>query len=1389
MNKTNRAVTAWALAASIVLPCAAATPKQSYNPDATPQRQELRQLSGFAKSAAPASRKTMRVRQAAPAEWNGRKFKGALIMSNAWAEMSITEIPYGIYDFTVGESITSTPLYTQMVGDWMSGAPYRGSFYGIRNVNMFGTLTGSVNEVIDLTSYTQTHQFFGPAEYSVLPSCMAYDFVDGEIYGAFYNDDLSGLNWVKYDTKTLQPDIVCSFRNRFNVLAMAAAPDGNLYAINTDGDLYTLDRKTSRASLVGFTGVNVAAYTQSMTWDPQSNTLLWAAITPTGSALYSLDPVNLSSTLIKRFADNEQIASLWIDTDTPMAGAPAAPQLAWNFSSPGAYDGNVSVTCPGAGKLTVWLDGEAVVEEQNVTTGQTVNIPFSNLDERTHHVSAVVKNDTGYSPVGEAFRYVGNDVPLPVTDLNFAENEGTATVTWTAPAVGVEGGYLNPAELFYKVVRIPENLEVASHLTSTTFTEQLPDGVRRYAYRVTPWNGVKEGESTLSNSIIYGQSYTVPYVDDFSAEGALDVYTILDVDGNGETWHINPYSGNNLVEAAVPYDENTAQANDWLLTPNVRLEAGHVYRVTTHMRNMWTGTPEKIAFGFVPGTDLDISNMTSIREFEFNTPSMTLEDQSADFSVPADGDYKLALGYLSEKGGGRGGVFMSQFRIEEVGLATAPAAPSALTVTPDPSKAQKATIAFTAPTLTLGGNALSGQLSANIYIDGGTEAIGTVSGIQPGAQATWTDNTDPAPGYHTYTVRCSNASGLGGDISAREFIGIFTAPFHDDVSTESLPLYTFKAVGYTPDPNYPEMTYGTYPEPCISVIHFNSTPDQQDLYIVLPEMRLNDESVYKLKFNLQGSYYAEGCRYEVTYGTSPEPADQTNVAFAVDKTGYGMEEREGLIVLPEGGDYYIAFHIVSAGNVDDYVSVSLNDIDLQYEGSALSPSVVTDLVAASELTSKLTMKAPAVDYAGRPLQELTKVEVYRNGSLLPVHTFENPTPGEELEWIDDNAVLGANSYFIVPSNSHGRGNAVTVKSFIGYDQPLAPSDFSILPSADNQTATISWTAPRRGINGGVVDEEEMTYTLLQLIPATDTTEAKTVVIKSGIKETSYTLERTPTDAQALEFYAVAAITPQGNSETAMNFTILGKPYALPFIETFPNGVASNNNWINAGNTNYGIQALPTSEAILEANGYTGITDQNGDNGVFLMLNGYNGTSENPVPFAVLSPKVTLGDCTDPMLSFYVYNIASGYQTVPSLRIFASNNEADFADLGTTQLDNSRTWTKVTYDLGQFAGRPGALLFQLVATAGGYLDPILIDNFSVYSKQNGIEDILGNDSDSNVMALSGAILTRGALGQQVDVFATDGTRVASWKADDRSRAVAPGIYIVRFAGRSYKVNVK
>lgn len=1382
-----------ALSLAVMLPASAlaGSPQQ-----APPQMQALKPV--YAESAAPAptAKKTLKMRQAAPADWSGRTFKGALIMSNTWADLQITDVPYGIYEFTIGEKITAKPLFTSMSGNWMSGAPYRDSFYGVRNINMFGSLTGVCNEVVNLKDYTLSRsKFADEPSYALLPSCMTYDFVSGTIRGIFYNDDLTGLNWVNYDTKALEPEILCSFRNRFNVLAIAASPDGTLYAVNTDGDLYSIDRETSRATLLGYTGVNVAAYSQSMTWDPQSNSLLWAAVTPTGSALYSLDPVNLTSTLIKHFPNGEQVSSIWIDDCSPMAGAPTTPTLSWQFASPGSHDGIIGVTCPGAGKLSVWLDGEPVKEEVSVSNGEVVNINFSELSEETHHVSATVRNDAGYSPVGEEFRYVGNDTPKAVTDLTFTEEEGKATLTWNIPETGVEDGYINPATLYYKIVRIPDNVEVADHLTGTTFTEQLPDGVRRYAYKVTPYNGDKQGESTLSNSIIYGLSFEIPYVDNFDSEGCLDTYTLLDVDGDGRTWTVNNNTGSNLIESQVSYVENV-NANNWLLTPKIKLQAGRLYRYTVHMRNMYPDTPEKIIFGYVPGTDNDITNLHTAGELNVATPFMTLLDQSVEFSVPADGIYKLALGYQAPYQGGYG-VFMSQLRAEEIGLLTAPAAVENLTVTPDPNKDSKATISFTAPTLSLEGKELAGALTANIYRDSNLKTpAGSVPGVKPGEQSQWIDEAVPTPGYHTYTVRMANDSGEGLDVAATELIGIFTPPFHQEFnSAEDLGLFRYKTVGYEEDPNVPEMTFGTYPVPSLSFSHFNDSADDVYMYVVLPQVRFDNESVYKLSFDWNGQWYSTEeeaeSRYSVTYGTSPEPEDQTNVAFFFPKnTTYNMEKKEGLLILPEGGDLYVAIRVKSPGDTYDYVMASMTNIDIQYEGSALAPSVVTDLVAASELTSKLTMKAPAVDYAGRPLKELNKIEVYRNGGLIPVHTFENPTPGEALEWVDENAVLGFNSYYIVPSNSHGRGKAVTVKSFIGYDQPTAPASIAIVPSADNQSATLSWPAPRRGVNGGVLNEEEMTYTVYQYIPASDTAQEQMLPLKSGLKETTYTPEREATDKQELIFYAVTVTTPEGTSDPAMLFTILGRPYELPFYESFPNGEAGSGLWLNTGNTNYGLQALPTSDDILLYNGYTGMTSQDGDKGLYLFLNGYNAEGGNVVPFAVLSPKFNLGDCTDPILSFWTYNYKSGaYAYSPQLNVSASCDEAEFIDLGTVTHEGSGEWTCHQFDLTPMVGKSGAMILQFVPISAGYKDPILMDNFSILSKKSGLQNLDAAGSSCNVFGIAGAILTRGALGSTVSVYAANGMKVAEWKADDKCHSIAPGIYLVKIGGKTFKVNVK
>ncbi len=1319
-----------------------------------------------------------------PSDFMNRSFSGALISAESWMDMWITEVPYGIYDFTLSsDGITRSERYTGMSQDWMSGAVKRNRFYGIRNVNMFGSLTGVVFSEVDLAANESVREVFADEpSFGLLPSAMAYDYASGDIYGVFYNSDLTGYNWSRFNTKTLEQEVICQFNGRFNPVAMASAPDGLLYVVNTDGDLYTVNRTNSRVSLVGHTGVNVAAYTQAMTWDSATNTFLWMAVTPTGPALYSLDPEGPVSTLVQRGADGEQLAAIFFDTAERMDGTPAAPvSLKWNFSAPGAFDGTVTLQCPDAGELTVYLDGEPVKEAVSVTAGSNITIPFSGLSNATHHVSAMMHNATGWSPVAESFQYAGYDVPLPVTGLTFSESGGVASLSWNAPAGGVEGGYIDPSALYYKIYRLPDGVEVASHHTSTTFSETLPSGVKRYSYRVVPFNGdARQGEAVVSNALVYGESYELPFRDDFAMEGALDVYTLIDGDGDGQNWGLSGvYLSSNTI-----YDADKDVTDNWILSPKMKLETGKLYRVTLHMRNMWGGNPDMMAVGYTLGDTRE--SIIVAGELEVNTPSMTLLDHNVDFYVPSAGDYKIALGFITPRGSG-GGVFIDNFEVREVGALTAPAAVSGLTVTPDAGRAPEATLDFTAPSEAIDGSALSGMLTAVIYRDG--DRIGEKPGISAGAQVEWTDDTEPAPGNHIYTVRMSNGDGEGMDASAAAFVGVYTAPFNDPLDTrEAVSYYTYLTSGFTDPELNSEMTFPSYGDPCLEVDHMNFTDEHHEMWIVFPMLRLDEETVYTISYEMKKMSWGDGLSVELVMGNSPEPeALSVKLSDVNLPQGYDFEKDENLMVFTgDAGFKYLAFHITAP--TQGYLYIYLRNISIERAGSSKAPDVVTDLVATSDLTSRLSMKAPATDYAGRPLAELEKVEVFRNGSVLPVHTFTNPAPGQELEWIDDNAILGTNSYFIVPSNSYGRGNAVTVKSFIGYDEPVAPEGLSILPSPDNQTATVTWERPRRGVNGGVLNDEEMTFVLVRYYPDRTDETKRLEVLRTGITGTSVVPDRTPTDAQELVYYGIATSTPQGMSAPSLYFTILGRPYAFPFHESFAAGEAASSLWLNAGSSSYGLQAMPTSDEVLAYNGFTG-ESQDGDRGVFMFLNG--AMSENPIPFAVLSPKISLEGAVDPVLSLWLYkgNQCGGYATVPQLNISASTDEDNFIELGNEKWDEpSPRWVECTYPLGSFTGNPGAIIFRFVATAGGMADIMLMDNFRV-DEAASIAGVASDGSELNAFGMTGGILTRGACGLEVKAYTPVGILAAAWTGDDTVRPMAPGIYLVTFGGRTFSVRVR
>jgi len=65
------------------------------------------------------------------------------------------------------------------------------------------------------------------------------------------------------------------------------------------------------------------------------------------------------------------------------------------------------------------------------------------------------------------------------------------------------------------------------------------------------------------------------------------------------------------------------------------------------------------------------------------------------------------------------------------------------------------------------------------------------------------------------------------------------------------------------------------------------------------------------------------------------------------------------------------------------------------------------------LEADLSFKAPSVDFAGRAITKIDKIEILRGDNVIPIATIESPTPGSEIKWHDNAANYGKNTYSVV----------------------------------------------------------------------------------------------------------------------------------------------------------------------------------------------------------------------------------------------------------------------------------------------------------------------------------------------------------------------------------------
>lgn len=720
---------------------------------------------------------------------DGTEIFGSLIYSNAWAG---TTGSYGIYSFPASQYTNPELVYSQGGyeanggGCYNDGKYYWNSFvyteemgytfttfctYDFRTHQLTKQIQSFINDTFDLQQITND---------------LTYDVTTDKIY-ALANvkiTDESGY-FAKYYPALSEVDSFTGFATPIAqippMVAIAASPGGVLYGISlgTGSQLYSINKTTGDCIAIGPTGLDTK-FTQSMSFDPTTGKLYWAAVTTSGATgLYEVNIETGQASRIFSFGSNEEFTGLYIPAPEIVSSAPGLCVIDNGFSN-GNLSGNVTITAPSntfdgsalSGTLTVKLLTDGGNDMTFTMAPGESKVVNSTLSEGIHNFTAWASNASGEGPRRSAAVYVGIDAPGAVGSLALETTpEGDARISWSAPEIGRHDGWIDPAQLTYSVTRQPDNVCVATGLRSTFYTDHVEAQAGNYWYEVTPWCGSREGVTTSTESGLFGGGSALPCRFSMATKDDFDLFTIIDANGDWDAqykwggWMYGPDFAFTREEdgicAVYGYSPESA-ADDWLITPPVELEQGKKYRLTF---TMWTrGDKEKLEVT-TGGRNTVAAQSVIMPVAEYNHKDHRVFTK--DFTATTDGNNFFGFHITSDKK--RFYLFISDIMVDEVPDDDAPAAVSDLQVIPDPQGEPQVALSFKAPSTNIAGASLAQLDKIEIYHGIEQDPIKVFNAPTPGASLNWTE--DGVSGWMEYRIVPFAGGKAGRKAEARVFVG------------------------------------------------------------------------------------------------------------------------------------------------------------------------------------------------------------------------------------------------------------------------------------------------------------------------------------------------------------------------------------------------------------------------------------------------------------------------------------------------------------------------------------------------------------------------------------------------------------------------------------------
>ncbi|MGE0079636.1 MAG: choice-of-anchor J domain-containing protein [Bacteroidales bacterium] len=1223
---------------------------------------------------------------------------GNMVYSDAWQDLALYETPYGLYSFTANEEAEFNLKYKNVGLACNAGTYAQGKFYGIHPILLFGSLNGIGYYVVNTETWELENSFIKEeGNYDDMASCITYDKSTNTIYALRYNSDLTGLNWATMDPTTFTFTNLNEWLGNFDILTLTTTPAGVIYAIGDDGNLYTLDKSDGKPTLVGSTGVIPAKYTQSTVYNGKTNSLLWAAITYTKASMYSVNLSTGEATKLYNFPNNEQFVGLFTKVESAADAAPmSVNDLALTFDAPGELTGKVTFTLPSttysgsplSGNLHVItkIDG-VVAEEKDLASGSSYSLDVT-LTNDNHTISVITSNSAGSSPVAVINKFAGYDRPKAVGNLSMQINNGVSQLSWDAPTVGINEGYVNADSVYYKVIRYPGNIVVADKLKAVSFSETLPTIMARYYYNVISYNGSeKEGVTATSNNILYGDGFIPPYSEKFEVDTALYFFNVIDANGDGYLWQ-------KLYNVVACWPNSSQNDDDWLISPALELEKGIKYKLVFSTKALFSPAVEsmKVALGT---SQTDTSTFTRVLWDNPQIDFYEYTDQTVEFSVTENGKYYIGFHAYTLAGAGNG-LYIDDISLDVIGALIAPSKVQDLSVEPDANDALKATVSFTLPSTNLSDETITTIDSVCIFRnDNLSVPIHSIINPTPASTVSWTDENISQVGVVEYTVVAYVGSAKGESTSSSAFVGVYTAPYSETFDNSSaLNLYSL----VSSDPGYQDWKYYN------GGVALDNWMTNVNDWMILPALKLDAETVYE--FSVDYMTYGVSA-FNLTLGRTASPDDQQTVQEFPNTAIYSPAPITGMFSTNEEGKYYVGLNIQNDRSKYYWSYILLDNIKVTRLASTKAPGIVTNLNLQADKNGQkvvtISFNAPSIGYNGGSLESISKIDIYRANDITPSKTFESPTLGQELSWTDSNVPNGYVKYAIFAENAYGQGRMVVDSIYVGPDKPSIVRNLTMKADANNQNVTISWQKPL-SVNNGYLDYSSITYNVYKYNASIDAFD----IVKEGVTDTVCFVEENVTGAMSIYYYAVSPVLNDYEAEAVVGHTVLGTPYNLPLHESFADGTLSTNPWV-VGSTDYSgwtvIGGLNSASGLV-------VDPQDNDQGMLFFYT-YNLNSFGIVD--VPKVRLTKKNGVNNYLKFWIYQ-GSGIATSENAYVVikASADDESFVNISDTiRVNNGDGWTPYTIRLDDYKSS-NYLTIRIFAHINDYSEGVGIDNISVYS---------------------------------------------------------------------------